>query len=86
MNTLEDNNTEHGDPLILISDCAQFIISDKIIIALRTLCNMSLQKEPYLQQQYPSERRYQTLKTVVNYIVYGTNAPPNTLLFCWYYG
>jgi hypothetical protein len=83
--TLEDNIIDRGAPHKLVSDCAQVIISDKIVDILRTLCIKSWQSEPYQQQQNPAERRYQTLKTTANRIMDRTGAPPETWLLCIHY-
>jgi hypothetical protein len=83
VNTLEDNIIQRGAPNKLVSDCAQVIISNKIVDILR--CISSWQSEPHQQQQNPAERRYQTIKYTTNRIMDRTGAPPSTWLLCLQY-
>jgi hypothetical protein len=83
--TLEDSIIDCGAPHKLISDCAQVIISNKIVDFLRTLCIKSWQSEPYQQQQNPAECCYQTLKKAANRIMDCNGAPPKTWWLCLHY-
>jgi hypothetical protein len=68
-----------------VGDCAQVIISYKIVDILRTLCIKSWKSESYQQQQNPAKRRYQTLKTAAHRIMDCTGAPPKTWLLSLHY-
>ena len=85
VNTLEDNIRERGAMTKLISDRAQAEISNKVQDILRTLVIKSWQSEPHQQHQNFAERRYQTIKTVVNTILDRVGAPAYTWLLCLLY-
>ena len=82
VNTLEDNIRERGAMTKLISDRAQAEISNKVQDILHTLVIKSWQSEPHQQHQNFAERRYQTIKTVVNTILDRVGAPAYTWLLC----
>ena len=85
VNTLEDNIRERGAPTKLISDLAQSEISNKVKDILRTLIIKSWNSEAHQQHQNFAERRYQTVKTVVNTIIDRVGAPAYTWLLCLMY-
>ena len=83
--TLEDNIRRRGAPDGLISDCAQAETSHKVQDILRAYHIADWQSEPHRQQQNPAERRYQTVKHLVNTIMDRVSAPAYTWLLCLLY-
>ena len=69
----------------LISDHAQSEISNRVLDILRAYCIDDWQSEPHHQHQNFAERRYQTIKRLVNTIMDRTGAPPSTWLLCLKY-
>jgi len=82
INTLEDNIRKRGAPTRLVSDRAQVEISKKVLDILCSLFIGSWQSEPHQQHQNPAERRYQTVKRMVNTVLDRTGAPAYTWLLC----
>jgi len=85
INTLEDNIRDRGAPSKLISDRAQVKISKAVQDILCILFIPAWQSEPHQQQQNPSERRYQYIKTTANRVMDRTGAPEFTWLLCLQY-
>ena len=85
VNTLQDNIRHRGAPTKLVSDRAQVEISNKVVDLLRYYCIDSWQSEPHKQHQNPCERRYQTLKTMVNTVMDRTGSHADLWLLCVYY-
>ena len=85
VNTLEDNIRKRGAMSKLLSDSAQVEISNKVKDILRALCIGDWQSEPQQQHQNPAERRYQTVKTMVNTFLDRTGSPAYTWLLCLMY-
>jgi hypothetical protein len=85
VNTLEDNIREQGAMSRLPSDRAQVEIRARIVDILRALHIGQWQSEAHQQYQNPSERRYQTLKTMMNTLLDRSGSPPYTWLLCLMY-
>ena len=80
VNILEDIIRFRGAMSKLISDYAQFEISNKVKGILRMYHYSSWHSEPYQQNQNPSEWCYQTINAWTNTILKRTGAPANCLL------
>ena len=85
VNTLEDIIRRRGAMDKLISDSAKSEISNKVLDILRAYCIDDWQSEPHHQHQNFAERRYQTIKRLVNTIMDRTGAPAKTWLLCLQY-
>ena len=79
VNTLEDNIRKRGAMDKLISDRAQVEISGRVLDILRSYVIDSWQSEPHYQHQNFAERRYSTVKPLVNVLLNLTGAPA----YCW---
>ena len=79
VNTLEDNIRKRGAMDKLISDRAQVEISDRVNSILRGYVIDSWQSEPHYQHQNFAERRYSTIKPLVNTLLNLCGAPA----YCW---
>ena len=79
VNTLEDNIRKRGAMDKLISDSAQVEIGKRVKDILRALVIDDWQSEPHYQHQNFAERRYSTIKPMVNKLLDRTGAPA----FCW---
>ena len=85
VNTLEDNIRNRGAMDKLISDRAQVEISNKAKEILRAYCIDDWQSEPHHQHQNYAERRYATIKPLVNMILNTTGAPSELWLLALMY-
>jgi hypothetical protein len=85
VNTLQDNIRQRGAPTRLISDRAQAKISNKVKDILRALIIGAWQSKPHQQHQNPAERKYQTLKRMVNTLIDHTCSPGYTWLLALMY-
>ena len=63
----------------LISDCAQVEIPNRVLSILRDYVIDSWQSEPHYQHQNFAERRFSTLKPLVNTLLNLCGAPA----YCW---
>ena len=79
VNTLEDNIRKRGAMDKLISDRAQVEVSGRVLDILRSYVIDSWQSEPHYQHQNFAERRYSTVKPLVNVLLNLTGAPA----YCW---
>ena len=79
VNTLEDNIRERGAMDKLVSDRAQVEISNRVLSILRGYVIDSWQSEPHYQHQNFAERRYATIKPLVNTLLNLCGAPA----YCW---
>ena len=79
VNTLEDNIRKRGAMDKLISDRAQVEISNRVLSILRGYMIDSWQSEPHYQHQNFAERRYATIKPLVNTLLNLCGAPA----YCW---
>ena len=79
VNTLEDNIRKRGAMDKLISDRAQVEISNRVLSILRGYMIDSWQSEPHYQHQNFAERRYATIKPLVNTLLNLCGAPAH----CW---
>ena len=79
VNTLEDNIRKRGAMDKLISDRAQVEISNRVLSILRGYAIDSWQSEPHYQHQNFAERRYATIKPLVNTLLDLCGA----LAYCW---
>ena len=85
VNTLEDNIRKRGAMDKLISDRSQVEISHKAKDILRAYCIDDWQSEPHHQHQNYAERRYATIKPLVNMLLNMTGAPPEIWLLALMY-
>ena len=85
VNTLEDNIRKRGAMDKLISDRAQVEISGRVLDILRSYVIDSWQSEPHYQHQNFAERRYSTVKPLVNLLLNLTGAPAYTWLLALIY-
>ena len=79
VNTLEDNIRKRGAMDKLISDRAQVEVSNRVLDILRAYVIDSWQSEPHYQHQNFAERRYATIKPMVNTLLNLAGAPA----YCW---
>ena len=80
VNTLQDNIRKRGAMDKLISDSAQVEVSNRVLDILRAYCVDDWQSEPHYQHQNFAERRYATIKPLVNILLNTTGAPPELWL------
>ena len=85
VNTLEDIIIDRGAPNRLLSDSARVETSQRVQAILRALFIGSWQSTPYESHQKPSERRWQTVKTLANVLLDRCGAPPELWLECLRY-
>ena len=74
-----------GAPNRLIGDSAPNHYSNQVIDYLRMLWIGIWTSEPYYQHQNPFERRYQTIKRIINRTMDRTGTPPSLWLLCTEY-
>ena len=79
VNTLEDNIRKRGAMDKLISDRAQVEISNRVLSILRGYMIDLWQSEPHYQHENFAERRYATIKPLVNTLLNLSGAPA----YCW---
>ena len=85
VNTLEDKIRKRGAMDKLISDRSQVEISHKAKDILRAYCIDDWQSEPHHQHQNYAERRYATIKPLVNMLLNMTGVPPEIWLLALMY-
>ena len=74
-----------GAPKRLLADSARYQSSNRVLDYLRILWIGLWQSEPHYQHQNKFERRYQSLKRVVNRTMDRTGSPPFLWLLCLIY-
>ena len=79
-NTLEDCIRERGAMSQPVSDCAQVETSKRVLELIRALCISNWRSEPHQQHQNPAERRYQTVKRMINTLLDRSGSPASTWL------
>ena len=82
---LEDKIRNRGEMDNLISDCAQVEISNKAKDILHVYCIDDWQSEPHYQHQNYAEKRYATIKPLVNIILNTTRATSEIWLLALMY-
>ena len=78
--TLMNHIRKYGAMDILVSDNAAAQISDRVGEILRTLMIKDRQSEPYNKNQNYSERRWQDVKRMTEFLLNNVGAPANTWL------
>ena len=85
LSTLQNVLQKVGAPDGIAGDATRFHVSLKLLDFLRTFCIRFWQSEPYYQHQNPFERRYQTIKRLVNRTMDRTNTPLELWYLCLEY-
>jgi hypothetical protein len=81
--TLMDHIRKYGAMDVLVSDSAAAQISTRVEEILRIFCIKDWQSEPHNKNQNYSERRWQDVKRMTEYLLNNVGAPANTwLLAC----
>ena len=82
VDAFEDEIRERGAMDKLITDGAQYEKSSRVKDILRALFIGAWQSKPYHEHQNPVERRYQTVKGLVNLVLNKSGAPAELWLLC----
>lgn len=85
VNAFQDNIRARGAPTKLLSDGGRVEIMGRVKDLLRYYVIDAWWSEPGMQNQNPSERRINTIKSTTNKVMDRTGSPPDTWLLCLMY-